>query len=111
MARFKAGFAVEVSDLTPSADYVKLIKDTEGMDAALEKLGATERPAGRVGRRIRARRTAPQQAAEQRQGLGPLPVPRLAQTREQPFSPVLRARGWYHKSVMPTGRIIRFVLL
>ena len=40
VARFKAGFAAEVSDLTPSADYVKLAKDTEGLDAAIEKLGA-----------------------------------------------------------------------
>jgi magnesium chelatase subunit I len=40
VARFKAGFAAEVSDLTPSADYVKLVKDTEGLDAAIEKLGA-----------------------------------------------------------------------
>jgi magnesium chelatase subunit I len=40
VARFKAGYAVEVSDMTPSADYVKLMKDTEGLEAALEKLGA-----------------------------------------------------------------------
>ena len=40
IARFKAGYAVEVSDMTPSADYVKLMKDTEGLEAAIEKLGA-----------------------------------------------------------------------
>jgi magnesium chelatase subunit I len=39
VAKFKAGYAVEVSDMTPSADYVKLLKDTEGLDVALEKLG------------------------------------------------------------------------
>ena len=39
VAKFKAGYAVEVSDMTPSADYVKLLKDTEGFEAALEKLG------------------------------------------------------------------------
>ena len=40
VARFKAGYAVEVSDLTPTADYVKLNKETEGLDTAVEKLGA-----------------------------------------------------------------------
>jgi len=40
IARFKAGYAVEVSDMTPSADYVKLMKGTEGLEAAIEKLGA-----------------------------------------------------------------------
>jgi magnesium chelatase subunit I len=40
IARFKAGYAVEVSDMTPSADYVKLMKDTEGLKAAIEKMGA-----------------------------------------------------------------------
>ncbi len=39
VARFKAGFAAEASDLTPSADYVKLAKETEGLEAAIEKLG------------------------------------------------------------------------
>ena len=29
-----------MSDLTPAADYAKLITDTEGLDAAIEKLGA-----------------------------------------------------------------------
>ncbi len=42
VARFKAGFAAEVSDLTSSADYKKLIKDTEGLDAAIDKLGASK---------------------------------------------------------------------
>src|SRR3970282_2047740 len=31
VAHFKAGYAAEVSDMTPSADYVKLIKQTEGL--------------------------------------------------------------------------------
>jgi magnesium chelatase subunit I len=42
VARFKAGFAAEVSDLTSSADYTKLVKETEGLDAAIEKLGVSE---------------------------------------------------------------------
>ncbi len=42
VARFKAGYAAEVSDTTPSADYAKLVKQTEGMEAAAEKLGARE---------------------------------------------------------------------
>jgi magnesium chelatase subunit I len=40
VARFKSGFAAEVSDMTPSAEYAKLIKGTEGLPAAVEKLGA-----------------------------------------------------------------------
>ncbi len=40
VAKFKAGYMVEVSDLTPSADYAKLVKQTDGIDVALEKLGA-----------------------------------------------------------------------
>ena len=39
VAKFKAGFSVEVSDTTPSADYSKLVKGTEGLAAAAEKLG------------------------------------------------------------------------
>ncbi len=39
VARFKAGFSVEVSDSTRSADYQKLVKGTEGLTAAAEKLG------------------------------------------------------------------------
>ena len=39
VARFKAGFSVEVSDSTRSADYHKLVKGTEGLTAAAEKLG------------------------------------------------------------------------
>ncbi|HUF54900.1 MAG TPA: magnesium chelatase [Dehalococcoidia bacterium] len=38
VARFKAGYAVEVSDVTPSNEYVKLLKDTEGLEGAVEKL-------------------------------------------------------------------------
>jgi magnesium chelatase subunit I len=40
VTKFKAGYMVEVSDMTPSADYTKLIKQTEGLDAAVEKLVA-----------------------------------------------------------------------
>jgi magnesium chelatase subunit I len=42
VARFKAGFAAEVSDLTSSDDYKKLVKDTEGMQAAVDKLGTSD---------------------------------------------------------------------
>jgi magnesium chelatase subunit I len=44
VAKFKAGYMVEVSDTTPSADYVKLIKQTDGMAEALEKVGAQGSP-------------------------------------------------------------------
>jgi magnesium chelatase subunit I len=40
VAKFKSGFAAEVSDMTKSAEYAKLIKGTEGLQAAVEKLGA-----------------------------------------------------------------------
>ena len=40
VAKFKAGYAAEVSDMTSSADYAKLIKQTEGLGAAVEKLAA-----------------------------------------------------------------------
>jgi magnesium chelatase subunit I len=40
VAQFKSGFAAEVSDMTTSAEYAKLIKGTEGLQAAVEKLGA-----------------------------------------------------------------------
>ncbi len=46
VAKFKAGHMVEVGDQTPSADYTKLVKQTEGLGAAVEKLGL---PAGRQG--------------------------------------------------------------
>jgi magnesium chelatase subunit I len=39
VAKFKEGYTVEVSDMTPTADYARLIKDTEGLDAAVEKIG------------------------------------------------------------------------
>jgi len=44
VAKFKAGHAVEVGDQTPSVDYVKLMKQVEGLDAAAEKLGGAGRP-------------------------------------------------------------------
>ena len=37
--RFKAGAAVEVGDMTPSAEYVPLARQIEGLMAAVEKLG------------------------------------------------------------------------
>ena len=39
VTKFKEGYSVEVSDMTPTPDYAKLIKDTEGLDAAVDKLG------------------------------------------------------------------------
>jgi magnesium chelatase subunit I len=41
VARFKAGVAVEVSDSLPSADYVRIIRQVEGLDRAVQKLGAS----------------------------------------------------------------------
>ncbi|MEX0800036.1 MAG: magnesium chelatase [Dehalococcoidia bacterium] len=46
VAKFKAGYAVEVGDQTPSAEYVKLLKQAEGMDGAVEKLGAGQSKPG-----------------------------------------------------------------
>ena len=43
--RFKAGVAVEVGDMTPSAEYVALVGQVEGMPAAVEKAGAGRSPA------------------------------------------------------------------
>ena len=48
VARFKAGFAVEVSDMTPSAEYVKLVKDTPGLEAATATLGAPSTSPGQA---------------------------------------------------------------
>jgi len=44
VVQFKAGYAAEVSDMTPSAEYVALLKKTEGMAAAMGKLGADKSP-------------------------------------------------------------------
>ena len=41
VTRFKAGFAAEVGDMTPSADEVAIASQVEGVMPALEKLGAT----------------------------------------------------------------------
>ena len=41
VARFKGGHAVEVSDMTPSADYQKMARQTESMSSAIATLGAT----------------------------------------------------------------------
>jgi magnesium chelatase subunit I len=38
VARFKAGYSVEVSDMTPSREYLKLIKSIDGLGAAVEKV-------------------------------------------------------------------------
>ncbi|HET9476127.1 MAG TPA: magnesium chelatase, partial [Dehalococcoidia bacterium] len=40
VAKFKSGFAAEVSDMTQSVEYAGLIKGTDGLQAAVEKLGA-----------------------------------------------------------------------
>ncbi|MCC6383330.1 MAG: AAA family ATPase, partial [Dehalococcoidia bacterium] len=39
--RFKAGMAVEVGDMTPSEQYVKLARQIDGLGPALEKVAAT----------------------------------------------------------------------
>jgi magnesium chelatase subunit I len=41
VTRFKAGVAVEVGDMTPSAEYDSLARQIEGIFPAIEKLGAT----------------------------------------------------------------------
>jgi magnesium chelatase subunit I len=38
VGQFKAGLSVEVSDTLPSKDYVKLVKQVEGLDRAVAKL-------------------------------------------------------------------------
>jgi magnesium chelatase subunit I len=40
--RFKSGVAVEVGDMTPSAEYDSLARQIEGIFPAIEKLGATK---------------------------------------------------------------------
>lgn len=40
--RFKSGAAVEVGDMTPSAEYDSLARQIEGIFPAIEKLGATK---------------------------------------------------------------------
>ncbi|MCK9520741.1 MAG: AAA family ATPase, partial [Dehalococcoidia bacterium] len=42
--RFKAGYAAEVGELTPSDQYLRLAKEVDGLWPALEKLGATGSP-------------------------------------------------------------------
>ncbi|MGE0598084.1 MAG: sigma 54-interacting transcriptional regulator [Dehalococcoidia bacterium] len=42
--RFKTGVSVEVGDMTPSAEYVALIGEVEGMQEAIEKAGAGKSP-------------------------------------------------------------------
>jgi magnesium chelatase subunit I len=42
VGQFKAGLSVEVSDLLPSKDYVKLVKQVEGLDRAVAKLDPGE---------------------------------------------------------------------
>ncbi len=44
VAQFKAGYAAEVSEMTPTTEYTKLLKQTEGMKGAIEKLGAKGSP-------------------------------------------------------------------
>ena len=43
--KFKAGSAVEVGDMTPSAEYVRLVAQVDGMQAAIDKAGAGRSPA------------------------------------------------------------------
>ncbi|MGE5596344.1 MAG: magnesium chelatase [Hyphomicrobiales bacterium] len=43
--RFKAGFAAEVGELTPSDQYVKLAQQVDGLQAAIDKIGASGSPA------------------------------------------------------------------
>jgi len=38
VGQFKAGLSVEVADTLPSKDYVKLVKQVEGLDRAVAKL-------------------------------------------------------------------------
>jgi magnesium chelatase subunit I len=42
--RFKAGLSVEVGDLTPSEQYVRLAHQVDGLGPAVEKLGAQANP-------------------------------------------------------------------
>jgi magnesium chelatase subunit I len=39
VARFKSGISVEVSDSLPSADYARIVRQVEGMERAVQKLG------------------------------------------------------------------------
>jgi magnesium chelatase subunit I len=41
VAKFKTGVSVEVSDTLPSADYGRIIRQVEGLDRAVQKLGAS----------------------------------------------------------------------
>jgi magnesium chelatase subunit I len=43
--KFKAGSAVEVGDMTPSAEYVRLVAQVDGMQAAIDKAGTGRSPA------------------------------------------------------------------
>ena len=45
VTQFKAGQSVEVSDLLPSKEYVKMVKKIEGLDRAVAKLKPGENPA------------------------------------------------------------------
>jgi len=47
VARFKAGASVEVSDTLPSDDYGRVIQQVDGLERAVQKLGATS-PAQRA---------------------------------------------------------------
>jgi magnesium chelatase subunit I len=39
VARFKSGISVEVSDSQPSAEYVRIVRQVDGLDRAVQKLG------------------------------------------------------------------------
>jgi magnesium chelatase subunit I len=40
VSRFKSGAAVEVSDSQPSAEYQRIVRQVDGLDRAVQKLGA-----------------------------------------------------------------------
>jgi len=44
VARFKEGFTLEVADTMPSAQYVRIVKQVEGMREAVAKLEAGRNP-------------------------------------------------------------------
>jgi len=43
--RFKAGVSVEVGDMVPSSEYVRLLKDVPGLDAAIAPVAGSRSPA------------------------------------------------------------------
>ena len=62
---FQGGLRIDVADAMPAGEYVRQVGEMRGLRAALRKLGATDPGRDRLGGRVRARRAAPQQEAEQ----------------------------------------------